>query len=59
MLRYLLPSGAIVTICVAIFGTAFKAPPAEDQLIVVPVVLKTPLALETPPAPAGPVPPVA
>jgi hypothetical protein len=68
MLRYLLPSGAIVTVCVAIYGTSLKAPPTEDPLIVVPVVLEAPpsppppvrpLAHKSPSAPVGPVPPVA
>ena len=44
MLRYLLPSGAIVAICVAIYATSLKVPLTERQLSVVPVVRETPTA---------------
>ena len=53
MLRYLLPSVAIVGACLAVYATSLHAPPAEDQLTFVPVVPASP----PPPAHAQPEPP--
>ena len=47
MLRYLLPSVAIVAACVAVYATSLRAPPPKDQLTLVPVVFD---ALRPPPA---------
>ena len=48
MVRYLLPSVAIVATCVAVYATSLRTPPAEDQSNVVPVVPASP----PPPSPA-------
>jgi len=42
MLRYLLPSVAIVGACLAVYATSLHAPPAENQLTFVPVVFDAP-----------------